>query len=249
MDLKHHKMVKTDAKVLGVLGGLGPAASVYFYDMLTTHTAAARDQDHLDIILSSRATTPDRTAYIVGDSDENPLDMMTEDAKRLQQFGADILVMPCNTAHYFYDSLRRAVSIPFINIIEVTVRQCVRQGAKKVGILATNGTIETMSYQRVCRKMGVACAIPSSKGQGIVMDIIYNYVKKAKPVNREAFDTAANELRQAGCDCIILGCTELSLVKKQEKLDEYFVDSLEVLAYESIKSCGKVPIGFPFSKD
>ena len=74
--------MKTDSKVLGVLGGLGPAASVYFYDMLTTHTAASCDQDHLDIILSSRATTPDRTAYIIGDSDENPLDIMTEDAKR-----------------------------------------------------------------------------------------------------------------------------------------------------------------------
>lgn len=238
--------MKTDSKVLGILGGLGPAASVYFYDMLTTHTAATCDQDHLDIILSSRATTPDRTAYIVGDSDENPLDIMTEDAIRLQKFGADLLVMPCNTAHYFYDSLRRAVSIPFLNIIDVTVHRCVMQGSKKIGILATTGTIESMSYQRLCRKLNVAYAVPSHAGQETVMDIIYGSVKQGKPISRPAFDSVSEELFRAGCDCIILGCTELSLVKKQEILDDRFVDSLEVLAYESIKSCGKNPIGFPF---
>jgi aspartate racemase len=88
-------------KVLGILGGLGPMATVYFYEMLTRHTQAARDQDHIDVIINSRATTPDRTSYILGQSAENPFDIMAADAARLVTFGADVIAIPCNTATIF----------------------------------------------------------------------------------------------------------------------------------------------------
>ena len=91
--------------VLGILGGLGPMSTVYFYQMLTEHTPAQCDQDHLDIVISSRATTPDRTAYILGESEDDPFAQMERDAEMLVQYGATLLAIPCNTAHYFYDRL------------------------------------------------------------------------------------------------------------------------------------------------
>ena len=95
--------------VLGILGGLGPAASCYLYQMLTDHTPAARDQDHLDIVISSRASTPDRTAFILGQSDEDPFAVMEQDGRSLVAYGATVLAIPCNTAHYFYDRLAAAL--------------------------------------------------------------------------------------------------------------------------------------------
>lgn len=119
-------------KTLGILGGLGPMATVYFYEMLTEHTRVSCDQEHINIIISSRATTPDRTAYILGKSKENPLPVMVEEAHRLVSAGADVIVLPCNTAHYFYDELSRATGVPIINIITETVSYCLQNGMKKI---------------------------------------------------------------------------------------------------------------------
>ena len=115
------------SKTLGILGGLGPASSVYFYDMLTSHTLAECDQQHLNIILSSRADTPDRTAFILGKSQENPLGAMKREVSKLIGAGADIVAIPCNTAHYFYDSISAEASVPVINIIRQTAIFCHRE--------------------------------------------------------------------------------------------------------------------------
>ena len=147
-------------KVLGILGGLGPMATVYFYEMLTRHTQAARDQDHIDVIINSRATTPDRTSYILGQSAENPFDIMAADAARLVTFGADVIAIPCNTAHYFYDRLNETIPIPILNMVEETVLAAKAGGSARVGILATTGTVRTRTYQRMCEKHGLPCAVP-----------------------------------------------------------------------------------------
>ena len=117
-------------RVLGILGGLGPMATVYFYEMLTRHTKVSCDQDH---IINSRASTPDRTRFILGQSDENPFDIMAEDAARLVTFGADVLAIPCNTAHYFYDRLNESIHVPILNMVEQTVLEAKRRGCHKWG--------------------------------------------------------------------------------------------------------------------
>ena len=134
--------------LLGILGGLGPMSTVCFYEMLTAHTQAATDRDHIDMIISSHATTPDRTAYILGRSDQNPLPVMIEDAKRLVAYGATLLTLPCNTAHFFYDALRASISVPMLNIIEETVSAAARLKINRVGILATEGTIVSGAYHK-----------------------------------------------------------------------------------------------------
>ena len=124
-------------KTVGVMGGLGPMATVYFYDMIVRLTDANRNQEHIDMVIANRATTPDRTDYIIGKSTNSPSDVLKKDAKRLESFGTDFLVITCNTAHYFYDEIKNSVNIPVLNIIGRNCKICKNQGHKKLGILAT----------------------------------------------------------------------------------------------------------------
>lgn len=94
-------------ELIGILGGLGPMSSAYLYELITSRTAASSDQEHIDMIISSHASTPDRTAFITGKSGESPLPTMISDARRLEAYGADAIVIACNTAHYFIEEVRR----------------------------------------------------------------------------------------------------------------------------------------------
>ncbi|MBR6808371.1 MAG: amino acid racemase [Clostridia bacterium] len=238
-----HK-VGENRKILGVLGGLGPLSSAYFYELVTGHTKAVKDQDHIDIILSSRATTPDRTAFILGKSDEDPVPFMVEDARLLEQYGADAIVIPCNTAHYFIDEVRRSVSVPVPSIITETVSHIARNGHKKVAILATEGTVFSGSYQAELERFGLEWAVPDESGQKIITDIIYGDVKSGVIPPPEKLFSVADVLFDDGCTCAILGCTELSLLKRRFPEDTRFVDSLEVLASCAIKLFDHETVGF-----
>lgn len=243
INAKGAQILKTPT-VLGILGGLGPMATVYFYELLIKHTKATCDQDHIDLIINSRATTPDRTNFILGKGGDNPFDIMAKDAARLVTFGADLLAIPCNTAHYFYGMLNDCVTVPILNMPCETVIMAKAQGAKKIGILATTGTIETKTYQHVCDAQNMAYAVPTAQTQADIMDIIYNDIKQGKPADMEKFNHAAAELFATGCDKIILACTELSLIKKDEHLNSDYIDSMEALAKAAILAFGKTPIGF-----
>lgn len=225
--------------LLGVLGGLGPMSSVYFYELITTLTRAERDQDHIDIILSSAATTPDRTAYILGRSQEDPAPRMVADAKRLVGFGADVIAVPCNTAHYFYEQIADAVSVPVLNIIDETARFVRSEGFCRPGILATEGTVRSESYAVACAREGIACGYPTAEDQQMLSDMIYGSIKQGKLPRREDLVAIADRLEAKGCDCMVLGCTELSLIKRAGLCDPRFIDSLEVLARRAISYCGK----------
>lgn len=214
-------------------------SSVYFYELITKHTKAQCDQDHIDIILSSRATTPDRTDYILNKSCENPLIRMEEDIRMLEKMGATVIAIPCNTAHYFYDKLSECVSIPVLNIIRETVLYLKETGIKRAGILATEGTLFSNAYPQISEKYDLTCISPSKESQQLLMDIIYGSIKCGKAVDTNAFAKVSNELLDKGCEKLILGCTELSLLKKDGLTDNLYVDSMEVLAYKAIRFCGK----------
>ena len=144
--------------VLGILGGLGPAASCYLYQMLIDHTPATCDQDHIDIVISSRASTPDRTAFILGKSKEDPFAVMEQDGFSLVNYGATVLAIPCNTAHYFYDRLAEALPVPVLNMPRLTVEDAREAGCTKLGILATDGTLAAETYQLACQRAGIGWA-------------------------------------------------------------------------------------------
>ena len=231
------------SKTLGILGGLGPMSSAYFYEMLTAHTRAERDSDHLNILISSRADTPDRTDYILGNSYNNPLPVMNLEVKKLIGAGADIIAIPCNTAHYFYEGISVAADVPVINIIRQTALFCYRSGLKKVGLLATEGTVRSGAYTEIFDKAQIECVVPYDD-MDTVMDIIYGKIKKGIMPDKEEFLSISDKLFSQGCEKVILGCTELSLLKREFALGDEFLDSLEVLAYSAIKMCGKEPEGF-----
>lgn len=231
--------------LLGILGGLGPMSTFYFCELLTEHTAATADADHIDMIISSRATTPDRTAYILGRSERDPLPVMIEEARRLVGAGADLIVIPCNTAHYFYEGLRAQINVPMLNIIQETVLHLRANGVTTFGLLATEGTVRSEAYKRVSEPLGVRCLTPDDEGQAVITSLIYDAIKQNRPVDQDRFFSVVNALRDRGCERIVLGCTELSLLRRQGLDDDLFVDSLEVLAYQTILACGKMPIGFP----
>ena len=228
-------------KTLGILGGLGPLATVYFMDMIVKMTDAKTDQDHISMIVLNHAAIPDRTDFILDASKPNPLPMMVEDAKKLQAAGSDYVVMPCNTAHFFYEQIQNNITIPMLNIIEETVIFAKeRAGVKKLGILATKGTISAGSYQRMCEKYGIEWAVPSLQDEQSLMNIIYNQVKAGREINITEFLKIIENMKADGCDAVALGCTELSVINKDFALNrEDIVDSLEVLARRSIELCGK----------
>ena len=229
-----------DNRLLGILGGLGPMSTVYFYETITRHTKAARDQEHLDILISSRATTPDRTAFIKGQSQESPLEAMLEEGRRLEKAGASLIAMPCNTAHFFYEALSSALGIPVLNIVEETVAYLHALGVSRVGILATDGTIQSGLFDRALETEGVPWMHPDESEQRTLMHLIYGVVKASRPMEpaRESWEQILDGLRARGADLFILGCTELPVLSGALHSKGPFLDPTEELAKEAIRFCG-----------
>lgn len=237
-------MQNADNRILGILGGLGPMASVYFCEMLISHTKAERDADHINFLLSSRASTPDRSSFILGISKDDPTDAMTEEARRLEAAGAHLLAIPCNTAHYFYESICRAVDIPILNIISETAKFCKYLGVSRIGVLATEGTAASGAYEKYLEEYSVSVVPLTNSEQDAVSRIIFEQIKCGREPDHDSFRSVIRSLRERGAELIVLGCTELSLIKKQFEQPEYIVDSLELLALSAIRTMDKCPIGF-----
>lgn len=233
-----------ETKTLGVLGGIGPLASVYFADLVVNMTLAEKDQEHLPMFMYNDVFIPDRTDFILGKSDTDPLPYIIEGIEKLEKVGCDYVAMTCNTAHYFYDEIQAGVNIPIVNIIESAVEYAKEKvpSAKKIGLLATDGTIKSRVYDKVIKKYGLSCEVPCEDSQKEVMNIIYNQVKAGNKVNLYGFMNIIEELRDKGCDAIILGCTELSVINKDYNLSmesHDIIDAMQALARKCITLCGK----------
>lgn len=233
-----------ETKTLGILGGVGPLASVRFSEMMINMTDAKTDQEHIPLLMFNDNTIPDRTSFILGKSSIDPVPKMINGIKKLVDFGSDYIVITCNTAHYFYKQLQASTSVPIVNMIEEAVTAAIikKTGVKKIGVLATDGTVESGVYAKVIEERGLTCVAPSKKSQNVVMDIIYNQVKAGRDVDLLGFLKVIDEMRNNGCDVIILGCTELSVINADNKLSLHsgdIVDAMEALAKKCISLCGK----------
>lgn len=224
---------------LGILGGMGPMSTVLFFQLVVEYTYARSDQEHIDILIANRASTPDRTAFLMDNTRNNPLDTLIPDVKMLAAQGADIIAIPCNTAHCFYDEIRQAAGVPVLNMIAETMRYIKANGYRKAAILGTKGTIQSGIYQRYCDESGVEYLIPSQPQQDTLMKIIYEQVKSGKPATPRSIDRMASEFRRRGCDCVILGCTELSMLRKDLDSGMAYIDPLDLLAIRTVIACGR----------
>ncbi len=231
------------SELVGVIGGVGPLATAYFLDKVVRLTDADRDQDHVDLVVFNHASIPDRTAFVVGESAANPGPVMADDARRLESFGAQFLVLPCNTAHTFTEEIARAVTIPLLSIVGETIDEAQRRvpGLARAGILATTGTVRSGVYHRALAERGIEPVSPGEADQDAVMTIIYEQVKAGRPVDLEALRSVVRRLADDGAQVVLLGCTELSVVAQDAELlaDPLYVDSLDVLARATVARAGK----------
>ena len=227
-------------KKLGVIGGLGPMATAYFLQLLVQMTEARTDQEHIEVLLHSKPQIPDRTRFILGQSREDPLPQMVEIGRELAGQGAELIAVPCVTAHYFQKKLEDSIGIPVVDTIRETALSLKAAGVTKAGILATDGTIESGLFQRAFAGEGISAMLPDRAGQQAAMQIIYQNVKAGQPVDSAAFWRVAEGLFGQGAQAVLLACTELSLVKRDFGLGEGFLDVMEVLARKAVLICGRL---------
>ncbi len=225
-------------QTLGIIGGVGPLATMFIGEMIVRRTKATKDQEHVHTIIDNDTNIPDRTAFILDKTKENPVPVLIEDAKKLASVGANLIAIPCNTAHTFYDELAQGSPIPVLHMIRETAKRANDLGAKRVGILATTGTLTSRMYQDALEEFGITPVIPDDQMKEKVMAIIYDYVKAGKDVTQEDWLPIEEAMLAMDCDRIVLGCTELSIVNRDLKLSDKYIDSLIVLAECAILACG-----------
>jgi len=219
-------------RTIGILGGMGPLATVELFKRIVLKTPAKRDQDHPRIIIYNNPKIPDRTAYILGKG-ENPLPELIEGAKKLESWGADFIIMPCNTAHIFADEIQKAISIPLLNMIEETAEYVKQLGIMRMGLLATTGTVVSGIYQRALEKRGIKAIIPDEQDK--VMRGIYEGIKANRfELGRRFLLEIAKKLEKES-EGIIAGCTEVSVALKPRDLEVPLIDPLDVIAERAVR--------------
>ncbi|RHW35508.1 cysteate racemase [Oceanobacillus profundus] len=219
-------------KVIGILGGMGPAATLELFTRIIDNTAAEADQEHVNMIIINDPQIPDRSKYILEDG-ASPIPKLIENLNKLFYAGADVAVIPCMTAHSFINELNKTSPIPIINAISLVEEhiQTEYPSFNKVGLLATNGSVHSGVYQRYISKEIV---VPEKAGQMEVMDIIYgNEGIKSGNTSSEVTDRirdVTDKLKKEDIEAVIAGCTELSLVMDEKSIDIPVIDPITLLA-------------------
>jgi len=234
-------------KTIGVLGGMGPWATLDFFEKILRLTPAKTDQEHLRVIIDNNPKIPDRSPAIVG-TGEDPTPALVAGARTLQQAGADVIVIPCNTAHYFYERVQNAVSIPVLHIMEEVVSTAREEvpSARVLGILATAAAVSSGLYARACARRGIEVVNPDPAGQQIVNRAIYA-VKAGQmgPEITAGLRKIADGLVGRGAQALVLGCTELPFVLKPHDVRVLLLDSNQILARAAVRFATGVPLPTP----
>ena len=223
---------RVEAKVVGVIGGMGPEAALDFCARLLRLTPAESDQEHIHVILDNNTAVPDRTRAIFKGG-ESPLDELVRSARRLEAAGAELLAMPCNTAHAWFDELAAAVRVKLLNMVEAAVAEL--GDAKTAGLFATEAAVKARVYERAARARGVKLLLPEPEGQGELMKLV-RAVKAGRrsAAMRKDLARLSGVLVSRGAKAVILGCTELPLIARD--IDGFrLVDSTEILARLTVR--------------
>lgn len=224
---------------LGIIGGMGPEATELLYHKIIKNTEAYSDQEHIDMIILNHATIPDRTKAILENREDNVISVLKEDIALLEGCGVSHIAIPCNTSHCFFDKLTEGTDVKIINMIEETADYISSKNRKKAGIMCTEGTLKTGLYKKECEKRNIEYVEPDKEMRRLTTKIIYEQIKKGKKGNLEDFLTVTEWFKNKGCDCVLIACTELSVLMANYSICESFLtDALDVLAAKAIKSAG-----------
>lgn len=232
--------------MLGVLGGMGPLATADFLQKLVRATPAESDQDHPQVVVFSNPKIPDRVGPILGISAISPLPALIDSAQRLQEFGAHVLVMPCHTAHYWYDPIAQAVTVPFLHIADVTCEEIISIGHKRataVGVLATAATLQAKIYQDRLNTFSISYLLPKpDEMQRHVLPAIAAVKRESMSEAGRLLTKAVDRLTQRGAEVVVLACTELPTVLEcvDSTISERCIDATECLARASVYALNKV---------
>ena len=220
------------SKTVGVLGGMGPDATVDFMSRVIRATPADKDQDHLRILVDSNPHVPNRQeALLRGGEDPGPV--LAAMAKGLETAGADFLVMPCNTAHAYKEAIEACVQIPLVSIIEVTVEACGE--AETVGVLATDGCIASGVFQQALTERGKRAVMPDDAQVQALMQLITRIkAGDAGPEVSDRMRALAESLVARGANVVIAGCTEIPLVLADDMCEVPLVSSTDALARAAV---------------
>lgn len=205
-------------KTVGIIGGMGPAATADFYRQIVELTDARRDQDHLHVLIDSHPGVPDRTAFLLGRG-ADPRPKLLEMAQRLERSGAELLVIPCNSASPFTSDVQKVVDVPIVDWVAETVGGVLAQhgGLLRIGLLATSGTVASGLYQESFADGGVDVLVPAATLQQLVMSVILDV--KAGIASHDALRSSivsvGTRLQRQGAEALLLACTELSLLFRE----------------------------------
>ena len=215
-------------------------ATADLYRKIVELTEADCDNGHIRVIIDSNTAIPDRTAAILSGGPD-PVPEMLSAAENLVSCGAECIIMPCNTAHYFLPELRAKVSVPILDMTKIAAERCAElYPGKRVCLLATRGTIASGVYTHALAEKGVEYLLPNDDEQAILMHLIYDVVKASKPLTpeKELWSSLLEGLRGRGADYFLLGCTELPILSGYLALPGPFLDSTEELAKAAVSFCG-----------
>jgi len=233
--------------VIGVLGGMGPEATYYCFGELIKNTPATCDQEHLEIVVVNNPKVPDRTTAILGDG-ESPIPDLLKGIQALKRAGADFVIIPCVTAHYFLEELLDKCELPVLSILDAMAWYICRTypDIKLVGLLGTSGTVQSKIFQKRLAVEGIDTLVCSDSQQQQVMEAIYDIKdensSRSKAEITDSLAAAAAHLIQRGAQGIIAGCTEIPLALTQEEVSVPYFDSLIIFARSAIRHAGRIPI-------
>ena len=230
-------------KTIGILGGMGPEATAYFFELIIRKTKVERDQDHIPVIIWSNPEIPARTDAIFKEG-PSPAPLLVEGVRRLRKAGADFVVMPCVTAHYFFDEVVAQEKFPFLNILDEAFQWTKKNlpGLKKAGLISSTGTLKSRLFHDAFRRGGIEVAGPEDEEQEQVMEAIIGKkgikagYTEGKP--KKIIVDTAHRLIDRGAEAIIAGCTEVPLVLREEDISVPLIEPMCIMAEAAIVKAG-----------
>lgn len=237
-------------KTIGILGGLGPEATLECYGNIIKNTPAQKDQDHLRVIIDSNPKVPDRNAARAGHG-ESPVPMLLAGCQALERAGADFIIVPCVFAHLFLAEVQTQLELPILSVFDAVTEAITRNhpAVTTVGLMGTIGTIQGGLFQKRLAEDGIKTVVPDKSTQVRVMAAIYD-IKNSHPdrsrseISADLIDAAQSLISRKphAAQAIIAGCTEIPLALSQEHLPVPYLDSLNILARAAIHRAGRTPV-------